>query len=173
MGWEARSTGSLGVCRGKESQLPQAPPPGLSVTQDRPAALAGGQGSEGGLLSFPQGIGGFCRGGRPWISDMKWPDLTLDSLAPQERSPIVSHTDLSRGKAAWKSRGAGVFCPSFPFQNPPCYRARILLLAASLGSPACLFSLVARHCLQPRHPGPLLFLDLAGVVRVSGPLHMP
>lgn len=50
----------------------------------RPASLVVGQGSEGGLLSFPQGIGGFCQGGRPWISDMKWPDLTPDSLTPPE-----------------------------------------------------------------------------------------
>lgn len=153
-----------GIRGGETASCHRHRPPGSSVTQDRPASLVVGQGSEGGLLSFPQGIGRFCWEGCPWISDMKWPDLTLDSLASQERSPIVSHADLSRGKTTWKSRGAGVFfCPSFPFQNPPCCRAWTLLLAASLGFPACLFSLVACHCLQHRRPDPLLFLDLVGV----------
>lgn len=143
--------GSLGVCRGKESQLPQAPPRLLSVT-DRPAALAGGQGSEGGLLSFPLGIGGFCQGGRSWISDMKWPDLTL--IKPGS-SGEESHSELhrlSRGRQLEKQRGAGVFCPPFlcnllvtgpgPFSRlpawgpPPAPSALWPATACSLGIPA-------------------------------------
>lgn len=47
--WLARQ---LGVCKGKRASC-HRPRPWLVMTQDRPAALAGGQGSEGGLLSFP------------------------------------------------------------------------------------------------------------------------
>lgn len=48
-------------CRGKESQLPQAPPPGLSVTQDRPTALAGGQGVEEACFPSLRELAGFVR----------------------------------------------------------------------------------------------------------------
>lgn len=80
----------------------------------------------------------------------------------------MSHTDLSRGKAAWKSRGAGVFCSSFPFQSPPCYRARTLLLAASLGSPACLFSLWPATACSLGVPAPFSSLTWLGLFVSQG-----
>lgn len=93
-------------------------PPGSSVTQGRPASLAVGQGSKGGLLSFPQGIGGFCQGGRPWISDMKWPDLTPDSLTPPEEE---SYSEPCRfvtwGDSLEKQRSGGLL-PLLSFPGP-------------------------------------------------------